>query len=665
MSSIQHGALPEHTGSSTSPTPIGDTHSGADPIHGATTPDLSVLVPTYQRADLIAALLARLAHQTLAHERFEVIVVDDGSEPPIAIDGDHPFHVVLLRQSNQGPAAARNLGLERCRAPLCLILNDDAIPADDLLERHLAVHAEESVRGPVAVLGTFHFSPRAVAASPFVELLDRTDLLFDFSTLKHGARGNWTQFWTCNISVPTQAIRDAGGFDPANFRDIVEDVELGYRLERRGVRVLYREDAHAFHDHVWTRETYFPRSARLGAALVRFHAKHGEPAALRLGKGEQPGPAYLRRAQATYEALHGTLAKVESVLAKIEVEHRGKPLTDSLVQQLAVAVARVGTVPYFRGVLTESCGTDPEPVMLGGPSRGRLTSIVIVSYDALESTQACLAALRRHHDPDHPVEIVVVDNGSSDGSRAWLAAQPDVHLVANEANLGAPAARNQALAHAHGEYVVFLDNDVVVTRDWLARLLFHAEIDARAACVGPVTDRAAHGQAIPYAGGDAGLDAFAEARALSHRRQFRHASLLSSFCLLVKRSVVEALGGFDTAFSPWGFEDDDYTLRAALEGRHNRVALDVFVQHKAYRTQAKADRHTDLLARNWEKFRMKWGLPPGTTRGDYQALAPLLDGTVPSRHVRLAPPPNSAPHAHTLQRDASNDARHRVEPCAT
>ncbi|MBI5365183.1 MAG: glycosyltransferase [Planctomycetes bacterium] len=608
-------------------------------------PDLSVLVPTFQREDLVEALLARLARQTLASERFEVIVVDDGSEPAITLDRAHPFHVVLLRQENSGPAAARNLGLARCRAPLTLILNDDAVPAEDLLERHLAIHAEERAegRGPVAVLGTFHFSPSAVAASPFVELLDRTDLLFDFSTLKHGERGSWTHFWTCNVSLSTQALRDVGGFDAATFTYAVgEDVELGWRLERRGFRVLFRADAHAFHDHVWTPGEYFRRGVKLGCALARMHRKHGEPLALRLKPGERADAAWLRRVQATYEALHPTLAKIEAVLAKVEIEQMGRTLPDALVAQLAQAVARVNTVPFHRGVLTELTGHDPEPVMQSGPRTGRLTSIVIVSYDALASTQACIAALRRHREAEHPIELLVVDNGSKDGSRAWLAAQPDVTLIANDANHGAPAARNQAIVRARGEHVVFLDNDVVVTERWLSGLLFHADVDARAACVGPVTDRAAHGQAIEYAGGDAGLDAFAKGRALAHRRQFRHASLLSSFCLLVKRSVLDALGGFDPAFSPWGFEDDDFTLRAALEGRHNRVALDVFVQHKAYRTAEKAERHTQLLERNWERFRAKWKLPPDAKRGDYAALAPVLEGRAPHAPVHVSP--SMTPH---------------------
>ncbi len=71
-------------------------------------PDLSVLIPTYGRTATIARLLDRLRDQSLEPGRFEVVVVDDGSPEPIALDtASYPFHLTLLRQDNAGPGAAR------------------------------------------------------------------------------------------------------------------------------------------------------------------------------------------------------------------------------------------------------------------------------------------------------------------------------------------------------------------------------------------------------------------------------------------------------------------------------------------------------------------------------------------------------------------------------
>jgi GT2 family glycosyltransferase len=156
-------------------------------------------------------------------------------------------------------------------------------------------------------------------------------------------------------------------------------------------------------------------------------------------------------------------------------------------------------------------------------------------------------------------------------------------------------------------------------------LLYHAQIDARAGCVGPLSDRAAHEQQIPYAAGEEPeqLAGFAEAHYTAHARQFRFAGLLSSFLMLVPRTLIDGIGGFDERFSPWGFEDDDFTLRAALFAGHNRVALDVFVRHLGY-GGAKAARHEALLEENWKRFRDKWGFDRNARRGDYSGLSRLF-----------------------------------------
>src|SRR5205814_4857355 len=112
----------------------------------------------------------------------------------------------------------------------------------------------------------------------------------------------------------------------------------------------------------------------------------------------------------------------------------------------------------WRGYLEAASGKDPRAVVLEGPPRGRLTTVIVVSHDALEMTKRCVDNLRRAYDGDFPIQLVVVDNGSGDGSAEWLAAQPDVELIRNADNAGAPLARNQALARAHGAWIAFLDN---------------------------------------------------------------------------------------------------------------------------------------------------------------------------------------------------------------
>src|SRR5271156_562618 len=103
-----------------------------------------------------------------------------------------------------------------------------------------------------------------------------------------------------------------------------------------------------------------------------------------------------------------------------------------------------------------------------------LTSIIVPCWNQVEFTQQCLSALRRY--TREPWELIVIDNGSTDTTATYLAGVRDmttvpVTLVTNAKNVGFPAAINQGLQIARGEYLVMLNNDVVVTDGWLDQLI--------------------------------------------------------------------------------------------------------------------------------------------------------------------------------------------------
>lgn len=585
-------------------------------------PILSVVVPTYGRPEKLGVLLESIERQTLSRERFEVIVVDDGTPQPIELaPGRHGFALELLRQANAGPGAARNRGVARARGEIVMFLNDDAVLAPDLFEVHLRAHREAGATR-VAVLGTFTFTSES-REEPFTQLLADTDLLFDFVGLRHGALHPWQFFWTCNLSLPKAELEAVGGFDPRFREAIVEDVELGYRLQQRGLRVLFRADAKAEHAHALGVEGYFRRALRLGVNLARMAVKHSDPSVLWLPPGSQLGRAYLLSAQMTVEAYHAAAEKFVETTRRWAEAKRGLSIPKAEREPIAALTRKLSQAPFLRGVLLELTGTDPGRALSGERPPRELVSIVACSFDALVKTRNCVESLRRTLPADQPVEILFVDNGSRDGSAEWLAAQPDLTLIANPENVGAPRARNQALARARGRHVVFLDNDVVLTPGWLERMLHSVELDGRTGCVGACADRASHGQEVAYTGSTDpdSLAAFARSHAAINSRKTRVTVTLASFCILVRREVLDAIGGFDERFSPWGFEDDDFTLRAFAAGFTNRIALDVFVRHDTY-AGAKLERHVALLQANWRRFAEKWGLEP-ERYGDIAGLADL------------------------------------------
>jgi len=162
-----HGApAPKRRGTQGTASPVRKEGKGG----GSAQPQISVVIPTFNRCAVLASCLAALEQQSLAKDRFEVIVVDDGSS-----DGTErlcqglrmPFPLVYLRQANAGAGAARKVGTEAARGEHLLLFNDDTIATPNLLAEHLRVQREHA-HDKCAVLGHFryprHSSKRALTS---------------------------------------------------------------------------------------------------------------------------------------------------------------------------------------------------------------------------------------------------------------------------------------------------------------------------------------------------------------------------------------------------------------------------------------------------------------------------------------------------------------------
>lgn len=611
-------------------------------------PELSVLVPTHGRPEALHRLVEELKGQTLDPQRFELIVVDDGGDPAANMDpATTPFRSSVLRQPSAGPGAARNAGLALCRAPLVLILNDDAVPSPDLLEKHLAAHRQ---LGPGhAVLGSFRFTENA-RRSAFTRLLDESDLLFGFSALVDEEILGWEYFWTCNISLAREAIGEVGGFDSVRFdKALAEDVELGYRLVQNGLQIVYRDECRAEHEHVWSAQEYMQRALRLGKYAGRLAGLHGVPGPLGEGGIDRSNPS-AAIAISFVEDRYGDLPSFLGLAEELEKTFDGIGMPADLAEEAKSIIDGHARALQVAGAFQEETGVDPLNMMENGPPAGTDVAIVIVSCNALANTRRCIETLRAKADSRFPQTLYVTDNGSTDGSLEWLegpGAGPDLQLIRNPFNYGAPRARNQALLNVGDQrWICFLDNDVFVTEGWLERALYHGEVDPLVGSVALCAGRASKHQVVPYDGPDdqASLDGFASAHYAVSSRRGKDTTLFTSFGVLVRAEIMGRIGGFDEAFSPWGFEDDDLSLRIVAAGWRNRVARDTFVHHAAYGNQAKAERHDEWMRTNWETFLAKWSpTAVGSPLFDYSKFGNLEPGDVTEAQIRFELPAKDAP----------------------
>jgi GT2 family glycosyltransferase len=251
-----------------------------------------------------------------------------------------------------------------------------------------------------------------------------------------------------------------------------------------------------------------------------------------------------------------------------------------------------------------------------------MVSIIIPCLNNLDLTKQCVQSIVRNtHKVFTPYQIILVDNGSADGTgehfRYWADEWFETYvLIENTENLGYVHAANQGLARADGDYALLLNNDTVVTPHWLERMLqpFTQFPQLNLGIVGPRSNYCAMPQMVadaPKEADVAQIDAFAEQLAQQEAGQFTVLQRVIGFCVLISRPVIDAIGGLDPRFGVGNFDDDDYCIRARLAGFEVGMVHDAYVHHVGHATfnQFPASYYNKLMQDNWKTFAKKWRLP--------------------------------------------------------
>ncbi|KQR17347.1 glycosyltransferase [Cellulomonas sp. Leaf334] len=231
----------------------------------------TVIVPTYNRADLLARTLESVERQDVARHRLEVVVVDDGSTDGTreVVERFSPsLGARYLFQPDEGyrVAAARNLGIRAATGDVCVFVDSGVALGRSCVAAHLRAH--ESTPEPVAVVGyVYGFEQDDVEAAQIRADIDLTDLdgtmdrfartglwpdMRERSYARYdddiaGLPAPWLLYWTCNTSASTAQLREVGMFDEAFTSWGAEDVDVALRLHRAGARFVVDRDARAVH----------------------------------------------------------------------------------------------------------------------------------------------------------------------------------------------------------------------------------------------------------------------------------------------------------------------------------------------------------------------------------------------------------------------------------
>ncbi len=240
-------------------------------------PEASIVIATYNRPDSLLRILGEIEKQTVAADRFEVVVVDDGSKEEVAPRlGAFANRLALTvkRQKNGGAAAARQHGAEIARGTLLVFVDDDMVLPPEFLESHLSRHLGPTAKKNV-VMGRLR-ADQKLADMPLFErfyalMLDR--IAGEVQAGTFDLRG--PSLYTGNLSLRRDLFFAAGGFD-TSFGQI-EDAELGVRLEKLGATFILSEEAYTVHasDHT-SRDRWFARTVKDGKFWTRLARKHPE-----------------------------------------------------------------------------------------------------------------------------------------------------------------------------------------------------------------------------------------------------------------------------------------------------------------------------------------------------------------------------------------------------
>jgi GT2 family glycosyltransferase len=304
---------------------------------------VSVVIATYNRRKLLERALSALDRQTATPGTFEVIVVNDGSSDHTQewlAQAQFGFACHTLSQANQGPASARNAGVNMAHGDIILFLDDDLVAEPELVAEHLRMH--EDSPGNV-VLGPASSLPRY--KQPWVAWQQGT-LEKAYTALSQGdITPSFRHFWSGNCSVHRSELLETGGYNATFLHN--EDVELGYRLMQRGLRFIFNPAAKGYHFSTRSYSGWATAHAEYGRTNVEILRRSGQAEMYKALRNDWRDRHPLTRALAGW-ATRGPVRFLVASKGLSVLAHLGMLAPMSRFSQLTCAA--LANVLYWNGV---------------------------------------------------------------------------------------------------------------------------------------------------------------------------------------------------------------------------------------------------------------------------------------------------------------------------
>jgi GT2 family glycosyltransferase len=233
--------------------------------------------------------------------------------------------------------------------------------------------------------------------------------------------------------------------------------------------------------------------------------------------------------------------------------------------------------------------------------------IIIPVWNQLTFTKDCVDSIFKNT-TGVDYRLIIIDNASGDETKKYLISLKEsrpsgILLIRNEVNLGFVKAVNQGIAASTAQYVCLLNNDTLVTKDWLKEMVAIAQTAEDIGIVNPSSNnlgqKPAPGEPI---------ELYAE-KITKNSGEFIELGAGIGFCMLIKRKLFEKIGAFDEIYGMGNFEDTDFSRRSAQAGFRSVRACGAYVYHRENTSFSKVKTFDDDFKRNREIFEFRWGKP--------------------------------------------------------
>ncbi|MGE5402771.1 MAG: glycosyltransferase [Ignavibacteriales bacterium] len=532
---------------------------------------VSIVIPVFNKIELTRVCLANIYKNTPAKPGFEVIIVDNNSTDGVReflqyAAGIYHNLRVIFNPENYGFAKANNIGAKNAKGKYLVCLNNDTEPQKDWLESLLNIIEKDNTVG--AVGSKLLFPDGTIQHAGLAIVNDKR--INDQLVARHLHYKEPADFIQSNLCYTCQALTGAclminkslfdqlGGFDEG-FWNGYEDVDLCYRIGEKGYKLVYQPKSIVIHHESQSGDERFSKV----------------PDNIRLLYGK-----WLNNIQPDYIVeKNGEIKKAPTFTIRDYPPHEATP--------------------------------ERERIMAN--EENDLCSIIVLTFNGLKYNREFVNSVIKYS--GNKYELIIVDNASTDGTVEYLKKlqneKSNVKVIFNSVNLGFPIAVNQAIKAAKGNYVLIANNDIVVTNGWLERMISVAESSPEIGIVGPVSNAVSGVQLDKNAKykNMTEMQKYAKKVSKDFKGQVIEFPRVAFLCTLIKKEVIDAIGGLDERFTPGNYEDDDYCLRAQKAGYKAVIARDVFIHHygsKSFKANGE-QKYAERLEINKRKFVDKWG----------------------------------------------------------